>query len=158
MLFRSWQLATSSGLDGMAGGQMLDLEAEKRAYDLAETKTMQMMKTGALISCAVISGGLVGGADDTMMEALKAYGRNLGLAFQIADDLLDYDGDAAALGKPTGRDVQKGKAGFVALMGREQAAAEARRMIEEANATLLPWQDKAGYLHYLALFAIARQT
>ncbi len=153
-----WQLATSSGLDGMAGGQMLDLEAEKCAYDLAETKAMQMMKTGALISCAVISGGLVGGADDAKMEALKAYGRNLGLAFQIADDLLDYDGDAAALGKPTGRDVQKGKAGFVALMGREKAAAEARRMIDEANAALLPWKDKADYLHYLALFAIARET
>jgi farnesyl diphosphate synthase len=153
-----WQLATSSGLDGMAGGQMLDLEAEKRAYDLAETKAMQMMKTGALISCAVISGGLVGGADDTKMEALKAYGRNLGLAFQIADDLLDYDGDAAALGKPTGRDVQKGKAGFVALMGREKAAAEARRMIDEANAALVPWKDRAGYLHYLALFAITRET
>lgn len=152
------QLATASGLAGMAGGQMLDLQAETEPFDLARTKTMQMMKTGALISCAVVSGGLVGGADADKLAALAAYARNLGLAFQIADDLLDYAGDAMQLGKPAGRDAEQGKAGFVALMGCEGAAAEARRLIADANEALQPWQERAGYLHYLAAFAIARKT
>jgi farnesyl diphosphate synthase len=152
------QLACASGLAGMAGGQMLDLEAETRPFNLAETSEMQMMKTGALISCAVISGGIVGGADDQLLAAQAAYAKNLGLAFQIADDLLDYDGDSALLGKPAGQDAVRGKAGFVALMGGDAAAAEAKRLVDEANDALAPWQGAGAYMQELAIFAITRKT
>ena len=152
------QLAGASGLAGMAGGQMLDLEAETRPFSLAETSEMQMMKTGALISCAVISGGIVSGADDRLLGAQAAYAKHLGLAFQIADDLLDYDGDSALLGKPAGQDAARGKAGFVALMGGDVAAAEAKRLIDEANNALAPWQGAGEYMQELAIFAITRKT
>ena len=99
---------------------MLDLQAETRQLDLAEVTEMQSMKTGALIQCAAICGGIVGGADDRLLDALGAFSRDLGLAFQIADDLLDYDGDAATLGKPTGQDADRGKGSFVALMGADK--------------------------------------
>jgi farnesyl diphosphate synthase len=152
------QFAQSSGLAGMAGGQMLDLEAEKRPFDIAETKQMQMMKTGALISCAVLSGGIVAGADQTILSAQAAYARHLGLAFQIADDLLDYGGDPVLLGKPAGQDVNRGKAGFVVHLGHQAAAAEARRLVEDANKALAPWQEAAKYMQNLAEFAITRET
>ena len=151
------ELAKAAGGAGMAGGQMLDIEAEATSFDLDQTKTMQMMKTGALMSCAVVSGGLVGGADPQLLTALRAYARQLGLAFQIADDLLDYRGDATVLGKPAGQDAVRGKAGFVNLMGYEQAAAAAQQMIDAANAALMPWQNTAGYLQNLATFAISRK-
>ena len=152
------QLAQSSGLAGMAGGQMLDLQAEERPFDIAETKQMQMMKTGALISCAVLSGGIVAGADHALLSAQAAYARHLGLAFQIADDLLDFDGDSVLLGKPAGQDATRGKAGFVVLLGRQTAAAEARRLIDDANKALAPWQEAAKYMQSLAEFAITRET
>ena len=151
------ELAQAAGAAGMAGGQMLDIEAEATSFDLEQTKTMQMMKTGALMSCAGVLGGLVGGADSQLLTAPRAYARQLGLAFQIADDLLDYRGDAAVLGKPAGQDALRGKAGFVTLMGYEQAAAAAQAMIDTANAALMPWQNTAGYLQNLATFAITRK-
>ena len=151
------ELAQAAGGAGMAGGQMLDIEAEAKRFDLDQTTTMQMMKTGALMSCAVVSGGLVGGADSQLLTALRAYARQLGLAFQIADDLLDYRGDATVLGKPAGQDAMRGKAGFVTLMGYEQAVAAAQQMIVAANAALMPWQNAAGYLQNLATFAITRK-
>ena len=141
----------------MAGGQMLDLEAEERPFDIAETKQMQMMKTGALISCAVLSGGIVAGADQVLLSAQAAYARHLGLAFQIADDLLDHDGDPALLGKPAGQDANRGKAGFVVLLGRQAAEAEARRLVDDANKALAPWQEAATYMQSLAEFAITRE-
>ena len=152
------KLAQSSGLAGMAGGQMLDLEAEERPFDITETKQMQMMKTGALISCAVLSGGIVAGASHVLLSAQAAYAKHLGLAFQIADDLLDHDGDPVILGKPAGQDETRGKAGFVVLLGRQAAAAEARRLIDDANKALAPWQEAAKYMQSLAEFAITRET
>ena len=150
-------LAGASGLAGMAGGQMLDLQAETRQLDLTEVTEMQSMKTGALIRCAAICGGIVGGADARLLDALGTFSRDLGLAFQIADDLLDYDGDAATLGKPAGQDAERGKGSFVSLMGAEQARATAHRLIDDALAVLAPW-PQAGYLGYLATFAIARNS
>ena len=151
-------LAKAAGLQGMAGGQMLDLCAENRQFDLTETKQMQMMKTGALLSAAVICGGIVGGASAKLLAAQTAFARHLGLAFQIADDLLDYAGDAGVMGKPSGQDANRGKAGFVALMGLDEARQTARRMIEDANAELAPWQNLAEYMQNLATFAITRNS
>jgi farnesyl diphosphate synthase len=150
-------LAGASGLAGMAGGQMLDLQAETRQLDLTEVTEMQSMKTGALIRCAAICGGIVGGADARLLDALGTFSRDLGLAFQIADDLLDYDGDAATLGKPAGQDAERGKGSFVSLMGADRARTTAHRLIDDALAVLAPW-PQAGYLGYLATFAIARNS
>ena len=150
-------LAGASGLAGMAGGQMLDLQAETRQLNLTEVTEMQSMKTGALIRCAAICGGIVGGADARLLDVLGTFSRDLGLAFQIADDLLDYDGDAATLGKPAGQDAERGKGSFVSLMGAEQARTTAHRLIDDALAALAPWPE-AGYLRYLATFAIARNS
>ena len=151
-------LAKAAGLQGMAGGQMLDLQAENRKFNFAETKQMQMMKTGALLSCAVICGGIVGGASVKLLAAQTAFAQHLGLAFQIADDLLDYAGDASVMGKPSGQDADRGKAGFVALMGLAEARRAANRMIEDANAELAPWQNLADYMQNLATFAITRNS
>ena len=151
-------LAKASGLQGMAGGQMLDLQAESRQFNLAETQRMQMMKTGAILSCAVVCGGIVGAAPPNMQAALVTFAQNLGLAFQITDDLLDYAGDENVMGKPSGQDADRGKAGFVALMGAEKASREARRMIDDANAALAPWQKTAQYMQSLAKFAITRNS
>ena len=151
-------LAEAAGLQGMAGGQMLDLQAEQKDFDLRQTQQMQMMKTGALMSCAVICGGIVGGASPKLLAAQTSFAQHLGLAFQIADDLLDYAGNASVMGKPAGQDANRGKAGFVALMGIEEARQAAHRMIADANAELAPWQNLAEYMQNLATFAITRNS
>ena len=151
-------LARAAGLDGMAGGQMLDLEAENRAMTLEEVRQMQAMKTGALIQYAAAAGGIHGGADEALQAALERYARDLGLAFQIADDLLDYDGDAELLGKPAGQDADRGKASFVVLMGLQPARAAAAELIAGAEAALEPWGDDAAPLRSIARFAIERQS
>ena len=151
-------LAKAAGMQGMAGGQMLDLQAEQKDFDLRQTQQMQMMKTGALMSCAVICGGIVGGASPKLLAAQISFAQHLGLAFQIADDLLDYAGDASVMGKPAGQDANRGKAGFVALMGLEEARQAAQRMIADANAELAPWQNLAEYMQNLATFAITRNS
>ena len=151
-------LARAAGLDGMAGGQMLDLEAETRAMTLNEVRQMQAMKTGALIQYAAVAGGIHGDADAALQSALERYARDLGLAFQIADDLLDYNGDAELLGKPAGQDADRGKGSFVVLMGLEPARAAAAELIAGAEAALEPWGDAASPLRSIARFAIERQS
>ena len=129
-------LACASGLAGMAGGQMLDLEAETRPFNLEETTAMQRLKTGALIRASAVAGGRVGGADASLLNALDQYADKIGLAFQIADDVLDRTVDAGQMGKPTGRDAEQGKASYVTELGLEGAQAEAERLVSEANQIL----------------------
>ena len=155
-------LADAAGVVGMAGGQMLDLEAETRRFDLAETTRMQALKTGALIRASARAGGLHGGAGADLMDALDAWSEAVGLAFQIADDLLDRSSSADAMGKPTGRDDEVGKASFVTIMGADAAEKEALRLIEEGNARLTlaagsstQWVD---YMLELSSFIIRRQN
>jgi farnesyl diphosphate synthase len=93
-----------------------------------------------------------------MLAAQATFAQHLGLAFQIADDLLDYTGDANLMGKPSGQDADRGKAGFVALMGVDEARHAAQRMIDDANAALAPWQNTAQYMQSLAKFAITRNS
>ena len=140
----------------MAGGQMLDLEAETRPMVLDEVRQMQAMKTGALIQFAAVAGGIHGQADPTMQRALERYSRDLGLAFQIADDLLDYDSDSATLGKPAGQDADRGKASFVVLMGLDEARQAAADLISGAEAALDPWAVGPLAAQVESLCAIAR--
>jgi len=152
------ELAAAAGVAGMAGGQMLDLEAETGTPTLDEVRQMQAMKTGALIRFAAIAGGIHGGASAKLEAALADYSRDLGLAFQIADDLLDYDGDEAALGKPAGQDAERGKGSFVVLMGLEAARQTAAGLIDAAETALAPWGEAAGDLQTIARFAIERRS
>ena len=137
---------------------MLDLEAENRPMSLEEVRQMQGMKTGALIQFAAVAGGIHGGADERLEAALEGYARDLGLAFQIADDLLDYAGDEATLGKPAGQDADRGKASFVLLMGLGPARQAATDLIAGAEAVLSRHGDAAEPLLEIARFAIERRS
>jgi farnesyl diphosphate synthase len=159
-------LARSSGIGGMAGGQMLDLEAEGRfaddgrplAGDETSTLRLQAMKTGAILASSVEMGGIIGGADAAQRAALLSYGRVLGQAFQIADDLLDVEGDAATVGKATGKDAAKGKSTLVSLMGIEAARDKLSRLVDEAESALAPFGDKAEPLRQTARFVAERRS
>ena len=149
-------LAAASGQGGMAGGQMLDLLAETGTPDLAETRKMQELKTGALIQAAAMMGAIAGGGDEKLVKAVERFSSHLGLAFQIADDLLDYQADAEQIGKPAGRDTVQGKASFVEFLGLAEARAKADSLIDEACASLDDYGAQADGLRGLADFVINR--
>src|SRR5215471_10382389 len=146
-------LARAAGLGGMVGGQMLDLAAEGR-FDggvpqrlvEAEVATLQAMKTGALLKFACRAGGILGQANVVQREALDRYGTAVGKAFQIADDLLDVEGDPALVGKQTGKDAEAGKATIVGLLGPEGARARLRTLVAEAEAALASFGAAAAVL------------
>jgi farnesyl diphosphate synthase len=151
-------LAEASGATGMVGGQMFDLEAEKRQLTLEEIKRLQRMKTGALFSFACGAGPILGGADDKAQAALAAYAADLGLAFQIADDLLDEVGNEVEMGKKVGKDAAAGKATFVSLLGEDGARHEAARLVSRAVSRLDIFGEKGEPLRDLACFIIARRA
>src|SRR5580658_2949236 len=135
-------LARAIGLAGMVGGQMLDLEAERATapLTLAEITLLQAMKTGALLRFSVEAGARLAGATEAASAALSAYGRAIGAAFQIADDILDAEGDAATLGKRVRKDAERNKATLVGALGIKGARRELARLVEEAEAAV----DAAG--------------
>ena len=126
-------LARSAGLGGMAGGQALDLAAESAPMAPGEIAQMQAMKTGALLRFSVDAGAILAGAAAAARAALSRYGQALGAAFQIADDLLDFEGDEKALGKRAGKDAARGKATLVGALGAPAARAELARLVERAG-------------------------
>ena len=134
------ELFEGGGIEGMVGGQWLDLEAERRRLPLPELIEVHRGKTGALIRAACTLGGRAAEAAPAQLEALTAYGEDVGLAFQIADDVLDATGTSELLGKPAGRDAQLAKSTYVVLLGIEGARAEAQRLAQRAVARL----DRAG--------------
>jgi farnesyl diphosphate synthase len=158
------ELARASGLGGMAGGQMLDLAAEGRfaavppQLDLARVEELQAMKTGALLRYGCTAGALLGGADDGQQRALTRFGGIVGEAFQIADDLLDVEGDAATVGKATGKDAGAHKATAVAILGVAKAREKLFRLIDEAEATLAPFGKQADVLKAAARFVAQRRA
>jgi farnesyl diphosphate synthase len=153
-------LARASGRGGMVGGQCLDLEADKlgdpRAGDPNHIRRLQEMKTGALIRYACEAGAILGRASPADAEALKSFGGHLGFAFQIADDLLDTEGNAETVGKATGKDVAAGKATLVAHAGAAAARRELHRVHQLACAALEPFGRRAAILRAAADFAIDR--
>ena len=157
------ELARAAGLGGMAGGQMLDLAAEgrfekKRALDESEIVTLQAMKTGALIRFACNAGAILGKADVAACASVARYGSAIGQAFQIADDLLDVEGDAKTLGKAAGKDAAAGKATLVATLGIDSARARLNELVAEANAALTPFGTKSGTLCAAARFIAERSA
>jgi farnesyl diphosphate synthase len=156
-------LARASGIGGMAGGQMLDLAAEgrfdsKRALSENEVVTLQAMKTGALIRFACDAGAILGQADATARASIARYGVAIGQAFQIADDLLDVEGDSATLGKAAGKDAAAGKATLVSIHGAAGARAKLDQLIMEADAALAPFGARADTLRTTARFIAERRS
>jgi farnesyl diphosphate synthase len=151
-------LAKAAGAGGMAGGQALDLAAEGHAMGPMEVSQMQAMKTGALFSFACEAGAALGRADATAREALAAYAASLGQAFQLADDLLDAEGDAALMGKAAAKDAGKGKATLVGLLGLEGSRARLQALVSDAELALAPFGAKAASLKDAARFIAARRT
>ncbi len=152
------ELARASGRQGMVGGQMIDIYAEQKSFDLEGIEELQRLKTGAIIRYSAIAGGIVGGATDAEVDALRLYAEDLGLAFQIVDDLLDAFGDAAALGKPVGQDAEMDKATFVKLLGAEGARDQAKALVGRAKAHLDRFGERAGALKGAADFVFARKN
>lgn len=150
------ELARASGPAGMAGGQMMDLEAEATTFDLPTTTRLQQLKTGALIGFAVESGAIMGKVGPQTRLKLRGYARDLGLAFQIADDLLDVEGDAQAAGKALRKDEGRGKSTFVSLLGLDRARSQAEMLIDQAIHHLQGFGPEADLLRAIARFAIER--
>jgi farnesyl diphosphate synthase len=153
-------LARAAGIGGMVGGQMMDLAGEGRFGDKEppDVARLQQMKTGALLKYGCIAGAILGQAPKAQYEALETYGHALGEAFQIADDLLDVEGDAAALGKPAGQDAALGKATFVTLLGIDGAKARVRDLLKQADSALAPFGAKGDILRAASRFVAERQS
>src|ERR1700733_2989423 len=158
-------LARASGLGGMVGGQMLDLAAEGRFTGSGPQRlgedgvlTLQAMKTGALLRFACQAGGMLGLATTQQRKALERYGAAVGQAFQIADDLLDVEGDAAPVGKQTGKDAAAGKATIVGVLGIDRSKERLKSLVEEASSALSVFGERADVLKMAAKFVAERQT
>jgi farnesyl diphosphate synthase len=150
------ELARAAGPAGMAGGQMMDLVAEGQQLDLPTITRLQQLKTGALIEYAVEAICIMVKLPADARTPYRGYARNIGLAFQIADDLIDHSGDVAAAGKPTGQDAHAGKATFVSLVGEERARQQASFLVSQAIEHLSAHGSEADLLRAIARFAIER--
>ena len=152
------ELASAAGDFGMVAGQMLDLLAETMALDVPEITRLQQMKTGRLITFSCEAGAILGKAAPRLRQALKAYAHDIGLAFQIADDLLDAEGDSVTVGKAVRKDADAGKATFVSLLGVERARAQAKMLADQAVAHLDVFDKGADVLRETAHFIVERKS
>jgi geranylgeranyl diphosphate synthase type II len=151
-------IAAASGYPGMVGGQMLDLQAEGRKVTLKELETIHRMKTGALLTAAVRSGAMMAGGTRAEITALTGYGEKFGLAFQVTDDLLDVEGEAAEMGKATGMDAERRKATYPGLLGQGEAREWAQRLVAAAVADLEDFGPAAGPLREIARYLLVRRS
>ena len=150
------ELARASGPAGMAGGQAMDLAAERTPFDLAGVTRLQQMKTGALIAASVELGAILGHVPPEGRTGLRGYAHDLGLAFQIADDLLDAEGDEDAAGKRLRKDADAGKATFLSLLGADRAREQCRMLVDQAVAHLHAYGPEADLLRALARYVVER--
>jgi len=151
-------LARAAGAEGMVGGQMIDLDAEHREMDIGIIMRLQRLKTGALILFACEAGAVMGHAPAQLREALRGYAQDLGLAFQMTDDLLDVEGEAGDLGKAVGKDAARGKATFVSLLGAARARDQAHMLAEQAVTHLHAFGAEGACLRDLALWVVERRS
>lgn len=151
-------LGTASGMSGMAGGQMMDMVADEEGvtYDLPAITRLQQLKTGALLAASVEMGAILGKVPPQGRAPLRAYARDIGLAFQIADDLLDVEGDVEKAGKALRKDSEQGKQTFVTLMGIDKAREQARALVDQAIGHLAAYGHEADILRALARFIVER--
>ena len=149
-------LGRASGKDGMAGGQMMDMMAEEQDYDLHTITRLQQLKTGALLAASVEMGAIMGHVPPEGRAHLRAYSRDIGLAFQIADDLLDHEGDETKAGKALRKDDGQGKQTFVTLMGAEKAREQAKALVEQAVGHLAAHGEDARMLAAVARYIVER--
>jgi len=149
-------LARAAGPSGMAGGQMMDIEAEKASFDLPTITRLQAMKTGALIASAVEAGAILGKAPADARTSLRGYARDVGLAFQIADDLLDFEGEEEKIGKRVGKDQAAGKETFLSLLGVDRAREQARLLVDQAIKHLQSFGEEADLLREIARYTLER--
>ena len=149
-------LGTASGMNGMAGGQMMDMMSEEEDYDLHTITRLQQLKTGALLAASVEMGAILGHVPPEGRTHLRAYARDIGLAFQIADDLLDHDGDEEKAGKALRKDDEQGKATFVSLMGADKAREQARALVDQAIGHLATHGEDARMLKAVARYIVER--
>ncbi|QFU74678.1 polyprenyl synthetase family protein [Halioglobus maricola] len=149
-------LAQAAGMEGMVGGQYIDIQAVDSDMTLDELQAMHEMKTGALIQASLALGGIAAGASDEQLEALDIYGRNIGLAFQVVDDILDVEGDPEALGKTAGKDAEANKPTYVKLLGLDGAKTEAARLLQAAIDALDMFGESADQLRELARYIVER--
>jgi farnesyl diphosphate synthase len=154
------ELARAAGAHGMVGGQMLDLLAETQGSEMSigAITRLQRLKTGALISFSCTAGAILGKAAEPLRNALSGYAHDLGLAFQIVDDLLDVEGTAEVIGKTPGKDAAQGKATFVTILGLERARAQASLLARQAAAHLEPFGKAADLLRQAASFVVERRA
>ena len=150
------ELARAAGPAGMAGGQAMDLKAETETFDLNTVTRLQAMKTGALISCAVEMGAILGRVAPEGRTGLRGYARDIGLAFQISDDLLDVEGDEEKAGKKLRKDEGAGKETFVSLLGVDRARGQARMLVDQAVDHLRAYGQEADLLRSIARYVLER--
>jgi len=150
-------VAEATGAPGMVGGQVIDMQSEGKTIDLARLKTLHRLKTGALLKCAVVAPAILSGTPLSIEKSLTAYGEDIGLAFQIKDDILDIEG-GDEIGKNIGSDIARGKVTFPALMGLENAKEAAKKALHRALSALSCFDEKADPLRALAHFIVERKT
>ena len=151
-------LASASGAQGMVGGQMFDLAAEETTFGLEEISLLQALKTGRLFNFSCLAGVVLGEGSEKERKALMNYAQDLGLAFQIADDLLDHEGDESEVGKKVGKDAEAGKATFVSILGAHEARVKAKQLAGKAASHLDLFAGKADLLRNVAEFVVERRT
>ena len=151
------EIACRAGVRGMVAGQTLDVKLEGKEPSMESVRYIHLHKTADLLTAPVVAGLMLAGASEEQLEAARAYGRGLGLAFQIVDDLLDLEGDVAALGKETGMDAQRGKMTWPAVRGVDQAREDARMAVEEAVNAMLVFGERGKKLSKLAQESLVRK-
>lgn len=152
-------ISECSGINGMIAGQIVDMDSEEKSISYDQLKYLHSKKTGALLRASVISGAVLSGASEEQIDALEIYSKNIGLAFQISDDILDEIGDSQVLGKNTGSDKENQKSTYVSLFGLEKAKELAKNCIEEAVESLKIFDtEKRAFLEALAWFIINREN
>ena len=149
-------IAESAGIGGMIAGQMMDIQSEGTPLNMEQLRTLHSLKTGALIKASVIAGGMIGKADEESLSRLSQYAEHIGLAFQVADDILNIEGDPHIMGKAVGTDQDRNKNTYPALLGLDQSKAFAQDLVRHALEALSPFDDKALPLRHIATYVIQR--
>ncbi len=150
-------ISRAAGYDGMVGGQAVDIQWEGKKADLPVVKFMHIHKTGALITASVASGAILGGADESQIEAITSYGEKIGLAFQISDDILDIEGDSKTMGKQAGADEEKGKMTYPAVLGLNESKRIQSELVQTAVLDLQKFGSRAEPLSQIARYIIERK-